>query len=121
MVGVETSGTLKMDSVKNVTATFIPEAAAQKLAEQKAAQGGFYTRDQIHALEMGNLVFDVDASGTARVGVQLMETSDLSDPNSWKPATLNGNPDVGQDGTVGMKVKAEGNAKFFKVVMPDNK
>lgn len=121
MVGVETTGTLKMDSVKNVTATFIPEAAAQKLAEQKAAQGGFYTRDQIHALEMGNLVFDVDASGTARVGVQLMETSDLSDPNSWKPATLNGNPDVGQDGTVGMKVKAEGNAKFFKVVMPDNK
>ena len=121
MVGVETTGTLKMDSVKNVTATFIPEAAAQKLAEQKAAQGGFYTREQIHALEMGNLVFDVDASGTARVGVQLMETSDLSDPNSWKPATLNGNPDVGQDGTVGMKVKAEGNAKFFKVVMPDNK
>ena len=34
-------------------------------------------------------------------------------------ATVNGNPDVGQDGTVGMKVKAEGNAKFFKVVMPE--
>ena len=32
---------------------------------------------------------------------------------------LNGNSDVGQDGTVGMKVKAEGNAKFFKVVMPE--
>lgn len=118
VVGNDDVTTVKMDSVKNVTATFIPEAAAQKLAEQKAAQGGFYTRDQIHALEMGNLVFDVDASGTARVGVQLMETSDLTDPNSWKPATLNGNPDVGQDGTVGMKVKAEGNAKFFKVVMP---
>ncbi|MBQ0031195.1 MAG: hypothetical protein KBT68_00165 [bacterium] len=112
---------IMVDIEKSVTATFIPEAAAQKLAEQKAAQGGFYTRDQIHALEMGNLVFDVDASGTARVGVQLMETSDLSDPNSWKPATLNGNPDVGQDGTVGMKVKAEGNAKFFKVVMPEQK
>ena len=119
VVGNDEVTTVKMDSVKNVTATFIPEAAAQKLAEQKAAQGGFYTRDLIHALEMGNLVFDVDASGTARVGVQLMETSDLSDPNSWKPATLNGNPDVGQDGTVGMKVKAEGNAKFFKVVMPE--
>ena len=34
---------------------------------------------------------------------------------------LNGNPDVGQDGTVGMKVKADGNAKFFKVVMPEQK
>lgn len=118
-VGNDESVEITVDIEKNVTATFIPEAAAQKLAEQKAAQGGFYTRDQIHALEMGNLVFDVDASGTARVGVQLMETSDLSDPNSWKPATLNGNPDVGQDGTVGMKVKAEGNAKFFKVVMPE--
>ena len=112
-VGNDDSVEITVDIEKNVTATFIPEAAAQKLAEQKAAQGGFYTREQIHALEMGNLVFDVDASGTARVGVQLMETSDLSDPNSWKPATLNGNPDVGQDGTVGMKVKAEGNAKFF--------
>lgn len=118
-VGNDDSVEITVDIEKNVTATFIPEAAAQKLAEQKAAQGGFYTRDQIHALEMGNLVFDVDASGTARVGVQLMETSDLTDPNSWKPATLNGNPDVGQDGTVGMKVKAEGNAKFFKVVMPE--
>ena len=121
VVGNDEVTTVKMDSVKNVTATFIPESAAQKLAEQKAAQGGFYTRDQIHALEMGNLVFDVDSSGTARIGVQLMETSDLSDPNGWKPATLNGNPDVGQDGTVGMKVKAEGNAKFFKVVMPEQK
>ena len=120
-VGNDDSVEITVDIEKNVTATFIPEAAAQKLAEQKAAQGGFYTRDQIHALEMGNLVFDVDASGTARVGVQLMETSDLSDPNSWKPATLNGNPDVGQDGTVGMKVRAEGNAKFFKVVMPEQK
>ena len=118
-VGNDDSVEITVDIEKNVTATFIPEAAAQKLAEQKAAQGGFYTRDQIHALEMGNLVFDVDASGTARVGVQLMETSDLSDPNGWKRATLNGNPDVGQDGTVGMKVKAEGNAKFFKVVMPE--
>ena len=121
VVGNDEVTTVKMDSVKNVTATFIPEAAAQKIAEQKAAQGGYYTRDQIHALEMGNIILDVDASGTARVGVQLMETSNLSDPNSWKPATLSANPDIGDDGTVGMKVKAEGNAKFFKVVMPEQK
>ena len=57
----------------------LPRVRAQKLAEQKAAQGGFYTRDAER------------------------------------------NPDVGQDGTVGMKVKAEGNAKFFKVVMPEQK
>ena len=119
-VGVADSVKIDMDTAKNVTATFIPEAAAQVLAEKKAAQGGFYTRDQIHALEVGNLVLDVDsASGTARVGVQLMETSDLSDPNSWKPVNMTqGNLDVGNDGTVGLNVKASGNAKFFKVVVP---
>ena len=119
-VGVTDSVKIDMDTAKNVTATFIPEAAAQVLAEKKAAQGGFYTRDQIHALEVGNLVLDVDsASGTARVGVQLMETSDLSDPNSWKPVNMTqGNLDVGNDGTVGLNVKASGNAKFFKVVVP---
>ena len=39
--------------------------------------------------KLGNLVLDVDAvSGTARVGVQLIETSDLSDPNSWCPVGM---------------------------------
>lgn len=121
IVGTEATESIVMDTVKNITATFIPEAAAQVIAEKKAAQGGFYTRDQIHALEVGNLVLDVDsASGTARVGVQLMETSDLSNPNSWKPIDMTqGNLDVGNDGTVGLNVKATGNAKFFKVVVPE--
>ena len=60
------------------------------------------------------------SSGTARVGVQLMETSDLSNPNSWKPVEMTtGNLDVGSDGTVGLNVQATGNAKFFKVVEPE--
>ena len=75
----------------------------------------------MHALEIGNLVLDVDAaSGTARVGVKLMETSDLSDPNSWRPVGMTpGNLDVGSDGTVGLNVQAIGNTKFFKVVVPE--
>ena len=119
-VGVSNQVTVAMDVAKNVSAVFIPESAAEQLAAAKAAQGGFYTRDQIHALEVGNLVLDVDAaSGTARVGVQLMETSDLSDPNSWRPVGMStGNLDVGSDGTVGLNVPATGNAKFFKVVVP---
>lgn len=119
-VGVSNQVTVAMDIAKNVEAVFIPESAAEQLAAEKAAQGGFYTRDQIHALEVGNLVLDVDsASGTARVGVKLMETSDLSDPNSWKPVGMTtGNLDVGTDGTVGLNVPATGNAKFFKVVVP---
>ena len=94
---------------------------AQQIAKDRGVQGeGLYTRDQIHALEMGNLVLDVDsASGTARVGVRLMESSDLSDPNGWTPVGLSqGNIDIGADGTVGLNVEAKGNAKFFKVVVP---
>ena len=120
-VGVTNAVSISVDVPKEVTATFIPESAAEQLAAAKAAQGGFYTRDQIHALEMGNLVLDVDsATGTARVGVQLMETSNLSDPNSWHPVGMTkGNLDVGSDGTVGLNVPATGNAKFFKIVVPE--
>ena len=120
-VGVTNSVSISVDVPKEVTATFIPETAAAKMAEKVASQGGFYTRDQIHALEVGNLVLDVDsASGTARVGVQLMETSNLSDPTSWRPVGMTtGNLDVGSDGTVGLNVPATGNAKFFKVVVPE--
>lgn len=122
-VGVTNAVSISVDVPKEVTATFIPESAAEQLAAAKAAQGGFYTRDQIHALEVGNLVLDVDsASGTARVGVQLMETSNLSDPNSWKQVDMTtGNLDVGSDGTVGLNVPATGNAKFFKVVVPQKR
>lgn len=121
--GVTTNLTVSMNGMKNVTATFIPESAAQQIAKERSVQGeDLYTRDQIHALEMGNLVLDVDsATGKARIGVRLMETSDLSDPNSWTPVGMTqGNLDVGADGTVGLNVPATGNAKFFKVVVPSN-
>ena len=87
----------------------------------KAAHGGFYTRDQIHALEVGNLVLDVDsATGMVRVDVQLMETNNLSCPNNWRPVGMFAdNLDVGSDGMVGLNVPATGNAKFFKVIVPE--
>ena len=113
-----------MDRTKAVTATFIPESAAQQIAKDRGAQGeGLYTRDQIHALEMGNLVLDVDsASGTARVGVRLMESSDLSNPDGWTPVGISQSDiDIDADGTVGFNVEATGNTKFFKVVVPENR
>ena len=37
-----------------------------------------------------------------------------------KPVEMTtGNLDVGSDGTVGLNVQATGNAKFFKVVVPE--
>jgi hypothetical protein len=116
-VGVEPTVSFTMDTSKKVTAHFIPEGAAQRLAEEKAAQGGFYTRDQIHAMELGNILFDVDsATGKARIGVKLMETSDLAHPN-WKPVNVSAQDlDIGADGSVGIKAPATGNAKFFRVI-----
>lgn len=116
-VGVSNVVSLTMDSSKTVTAHFIPEGAARRLAEEKAAQGGFYTRDQIHNLEIGNLLFDVDSkTGKARIGVQLQETSDLAHPD-WKPVGVSAQDlDIGPDGSVGIKAPATGNAKFFRVV-----
>ena len=89
---------------------------AQQIAKDRGVQGeDLYTRNQIHELEMGNLLLDVDsATGTARIGVKLMETSDLSDPNSWTPVGMTqSNLDVGSDGTVRLNVPATGNAKFL--------
>ena len=72
---------------------------------------------------MGNLVLDVDsASGTARVGVRLMESSDLSNPDGWTPVGISQSDiDIDADGTVGFNVEATGNTKFFKVVVPENR
>ena len=58
--------------------------------------------------------------GTTLVGVQLMETSNLSVPNIWSSGGMSvDNLDVDSDGTVGLNVPATGNAKFFKVVVPE--
>lgn len=100
------------------TAVFVPVAAADNLVQQRAEQNGYYTRDQIHELAIGNLMFDVD-SGKARIGVKLMESSDLSDPNAWTPVELSASDlDVGEDGSVGMSVNAEGNVRFFRLAAP---
>jgi len=120
-VGVEEQVSFRVDAAKEVVATFIPETVAQKLAASSAgSHEGYYTRDQIHALEVGNLVFDVDeASKTARIGVQLMETDDLSDPTRWTPVGISANNlDVGSDGSVGMNIRASGKTRFYKIVIP---
>lgn len=119
-VGLTNAVEISVDSPKEVTAHFIPEGAAQRLAEEKAAQGGFFTRDQIHSMELGNLLIDVDSStGKARIGVQLQETSDLAHPN-WKPVNITAEDlDIGSNGSVGISAPATGNAKFFRVISGD--
>ena len=81
------------------------------------ALDALYTRDQMHALALGSLVIDVDpVTGLARIGLRLMETSNLSKPE-WKPVSLTtGDLDIGADGTVGLNIPMDGGAGFFKVI-----
>ena len=100
------------------TAVFVPVAAADNLVQQRAEQNGYYTRDQIHELAIGNLMFDVDA-GKARIGVKLMESSDLTNPDGWIPVELSASDlDIGDDGSVGMSVNAEDGVRFFRLEAP---
>ena len=51
--------------------------------------------------------------------MKLVETDDLSDPDGWRPVELSASDlDVGEDGSVGLRVKAEGDTRFFRLVVP---
>ena len=118
-VGVEPEVTIVMDMAKTVTAHFIPEDAAQRLAEEKAAQGGFYTREQLKALAMGDTVIEVDsASGTVDLAVQLLETADLNG-GEWGGVDVEeggGSVNVDADGKVHIRVVPKGNTAFYRLV-----
>ena len=118
-VGVESEVTIVMDMAKTVTAHFIPEDAAQRLAEEKAAQGGFYTREQLKALAMGDTVIEVDGeSGTVDLALQLLETTDLVG-GDWDGADVpegNGSVTVDAEGKVHVRVAPKGNTAFYRLV-----
>ena len=118
-VGVEPQVTITMDMAKTVTAHFIPEDAVQRLAEEKAAQGGFYTREQLKALAMGDTVIEVDGeSGTVDLALQLLETADLVG-GQWDGADVpegNGSVTVDAEGKVHVRVAPKGNTAFYRLV-----
>ncbi len=117
-VGVEPQVTITMDMSKTVTAHFIPEAAADRLADEKAAQGGFYTREQLKALAMGDPVIELDsASGTLNWSFQLMECADLMS-GEWDGVdmTHGGGVAVGANGRVNMQLPVTGNTMFYRLV-----
>lgn len=118
-VGVEPEVTITMDMAKTVTAHFIPEDAAQRLAEEKAAQGGFYTREQLKALAMGDTVIEVDGeSGTVDLALQLLETGDLVG-GDWSGVDVEeggGSVNVDSEGKVHIRVVPKGNTAFYRLV-----
>ena len=100
------------------TATFIPEAAADRLAVERAERNGLYSESQIRAMAVGDLLLDV-SEGMARIGVHLQENGDLSDPNGWHAVKLGTDAvDVGTNGIVGIRVPADADVRFFRLVVP---
>ncbi len=116
-VGVEPVVTITMDMPKTVTAHFIPENAAERLAEEKAAQGGFYTREQMKALAMGDTVIEVDPEdGAIDLAIQLQESADLSG-GDWSGVDAgDGSVSVDGEGRVHIKMAPKGNTAFYRVV-----
>ena len=119
-VGVEPEVSIVMDMPKTVTAHFIPEDAAQRLAEEKAAQGGFYTREQMRALAMGDTVIEVDGnSGTVDLAIQLQECADLGG-GDWDGVDMGGGSvDVDAEGVVHLRMAPTGNTAFYRLVKPE--
>ena len=120
-VGVEPEVSIVMDMAKTVTAHFIPEDAAARLAEEKAAQGGFYTREQMKALAMGDTVIEVDGeSGTVDLTVQLQESGNLAG-GEWDGVDVGeggGSVTVDEEGKVHIRVAPKGNTAFYRLVKP---
>ena len=116
-VGVEPKVTITMDMPKTVTAHFIPEDAAARLAEEKAAQGGFYTREQMKALAMGDTVIEVDPEdGRIDLAIQLQESADLSG-GEWDGVEVGGSDlATDSDGVVHIKMAPKGNTAFYRLV-----
>jgi len=114
-VGVEPEVSIVMDMPKTVTAHFIPEDAAQRLAEEKAAQGGFYTREQMKALAMGDTVLEVE-QGNIDLAIQLQESADLSG-GDWEGVDAGeGTVSVDGEGRVHIKMAPKGNTAFYRVI-----
>lgn len=115
---IASNATVTVVSDTTATAVFVPEAAADSLVRARAEENGYYTRDQIHELAVGDLLFDV-VSGKARIGVKLMQSSNLAESNGWSAVDLSvSDLDVGADGSVGMSVPAEGKVRFFRLETP---
>ena len=100
------------------TAVFIPESAADRLAVERAEKNGLYSESQIRAMTAGDLLLDV-SEGEVRIGVCLQENDNLSDANGWHVVELGADAvDVGADGSVDIRVPADADVRFFRLVVP---
>ena len=98
---------------------FTPAGAEAKAAEeiaQKVANKELITADSLQEMALDAPVIEVDASGTAKVGISLQKASSLS--GDWEEVALGEDAASVSAGTLKLAVPAEEGTAFYKFVVP---
>ena len=98
---------------------FTPAGAEAKAAEeiaQKVANKELITADSLQEMALDAPVIEVDASGTARVGISLQKASSLS--GDWEEVALAEDAASVSAGALKLAVPAEEGTAFYKFVVP---
>ncbi len=109
-VGSQNPLSLNMDSSKNVTAYFIPQAAGVAIANSM----DMYTTDQMHELALSGIVLDRNPStGKMSVSIQMQQTPVLM--SGWTNVVVD-QADVFIDGgKIRVDITPSGNAAFYRL------
>ena len=98
---------------------FTPAGAEAKAAEeiaQKVANKELITADSLQEMALDAPVIEVDASGTAKVGISLQKASSLS--GDWEEVALAEDAASVSAGALKLAVPAEEGTAFYKFVVP---
>ena len=98
---------------------FMPAGAEAKAAEeiaQKVANKELITADSLQEMALDAPVIEVDASGTARVGISLQKATSLS--GDWEEVALAEDAASVSAGALKLAVPAEEGTAFYKFVVP---
>ena len=98
---------------------FTPAGAEAKAAEeiaQKVANKELITSDSLQEMALDAPVIEVDASGTAKVGISLQKATSLS--GEWQAVELAENAASVAAGALKLAVPAEDGTAFYKFVVP---
>ncbi len=117
MVGYSNPVKFTVDIGKTVKANFIPKDAATTIVNASALEQGFFTRDQMKDLALGQPTIEQDASGDFTLAIGLEECTSLENAE-WKAVKpANDSVTITPEGHVRFKVRPDGSkTKFFKMV-----
>ncbi len=117
MVGYSNPVKFTVDIGKTVKANFIPKDAAETIVNASALEQGFFTRDQMKDLALGQPTIEQDANGDFTLAIGLEECSSLTEKDWQAVKPTSGSVTITPEGHVRFKVRPDGSkTKFFKMV-----